>query len=91
MPVKRNARGDEVYAKNPRPKYATDFLPDPWLASYEAEPPGYIRAVRGDLSNCYIKEQVSKPVWGMRPGKYGPERVVTGHKQVYVWTKMSDT
>jgi hypothetical protein len=82
---KRSFHDAERHHAKKRSQYATDFLPDPWLAQFESEPPGFIRAVRGDMSNCYIKELVSKYVTTVENGPNGPlytERV----RNVYVWT-----
>ena len=69
--------------------FRTDYLPDPWLAQYENEPPGYIRAVRGDLTNCYIKEQKYKPIYSITFDIYGRKiKTITGQTFIYVWTKV---
>lgn len=72
-----------------RPKYAVEYVPDTWLLDYEAEAPGYIRAVRGQLNNCYIKEQVTVSVWAMQTNADGTRsKTKTGYRTAYVWVRV---
>ena len=84
---KRGASGEELYRFNPRPRYAADFLPDPRLLKFEDEPPGYIHAVGGDLTKCYVKVVVSKTVdvWVEDPS--GPVCRPVVHT-LYVWKRV---
>lgn len=89
---KRSVNGDPRHRTKARSQYATDFLPDPWLAQFENEPPGYIKAIPcgknkiGNLDNLYIKEAVSKTVTKIEEGPVGPvSKEIT--RTIYVWKR----
>lgn len=65
--------------------FHTEYLPDIWLKAYEDEPPGYLRAVKGDLDCVYIKELTSMPIWA--PGR---PPVEVGRRLAYVWVRVHD-
>jgi len=82
---KRTHIGDEVVHTTIRSQYAADSIPDPWLLQFENEPPGYIHAVKGDLTICYIKRKVSLPVINR---SVEGVLVQTGTRTAYIWEQI---
>lgn len=82
---KRNADGGHV--RKQRPEYAADFLPDPRLLQYDAEPPGYIHALGPGLEQCYIKQAQHKLLVRMIEGTDGPVPVQVS-TTIYVWQRV---
>ena len=75
-------------SSNMQKTFRTEYLPDPWLEQYEDEEPGYIRSIRGDLSNCYIKEMVQVPLYRYTITNSVRKLTHVGFRTAYVWTQI---
>ena len=94
MPVKRTNTGSAKPRFNyTQSQFKTEFLPDPSLAQFENEAPGYIRSVGSSLNRLFVKEQVAIPIYQKHyrldgTGYYKQ----TGTRIAYVWRELiSDT
>ncbi len=89
MATKRTLLGN-ARPIGPNP-YQAECIPDPWLVQFELDPPGHIRAVRGNLSTCYVKERVEVPLHRRDMQADGTCVLVrTGTRTAYVWTLLSE-
>lgn len=71
-------------------RFNAEYLPDPRLAEFEADPPGYIRVLGPLLENCYIKVAVSVPVMVIKKRGAGFTKVHCGDRRGYMWEKLKD-